>query len=352
MADTYKYHWELTGNELHDNKLHASTHYTGGTDPLDLSQISFSYSSMTSTNIVDAIIEAYNNGASNIAWGNITGTLALQTDLQAVLDSKQSTLTIGVGLDLQSGYLLSLDANIDDLNDVNTSGVAKNYVLKWNGSAWVPAVYNASFTFAIATFVCDAGATGTIFEIGASGTWKAMGSLSFTATYNNGPATNGYITHTGWSNLTMGGTGYVGPTTNAEVVTYPSVGSTKTFTLNATDGTDNSTNTITYYFYNRRYWGVSSTASSYIESDIEGLANNDLSNSRAKTFTVTASTGEYIIYSYPSRLGTATFTVGGFEGGFQPPETVSVTNASGYTENYYVYRSTNTNLGATTVVVS
>jgi hypothetical protein len=150
----------------------------------------------------------------------------------------------------------------------------------------------------------------------------------------------------------MDGAGYVGPTTSTTAVTYPSVGSTKTFTLNATDGATPVTNTITYYFYNYRFWGVSTVASSYSEANVEGLANNELSNSKAKSFTLAPGASEYIIYAYPSRLGTATFTVGGFEGGFQSPETVSITNAAGYTENYYVYRSTNANLGSTTVVAT
>jgi len=254
-----------------------------------------------------------------------------------------------------SGYLQDEIDNIpsgvsllDDLLDVNTSGEAKNLVLKYNGSQWVPAVYSASFTFSIATFTSNIGATPILIS---TGQWKAIGSISFSATYNNGPATNGYVSHSGWSNLTMSGVGYVGPTLNTQTVDYPAVGGYQQFTLNATDGTDNSTSSLTYYFYNLRFWGVS-IDTTYDESDVEGLASNELSNARAKTFTVTAATGEYIVYAYPSRLGTATFTVGGFGGGFEDPQTVSITNTNGYTENYYVYRSTQSGLGATTVVVS
>ena len=239
-----------------------------------------------------------------------------------------------------------------DLTDVSNSDTpAKNDVMKFNGTEWVFVPYNTSFTFDISTFVCNAGATGTVFEMG-TGNWKAIGAASFTATYLNGPATGGYVAHTGWTPLTLGGVGFVGPTVNAEAITFPSVGGTKVFTLNATDGTDNDTLAITYYFYNRRFWGKTTSTSGFTEATVEGLASNELSNSRAKTFSSTTSTGEYILYAYPSRLGTATFTVGGFSGGFQAPETVSVTNASGYTENYYVYRSDNANLGTISVVVS
>jgi hypothetical protein len=146
--------------------------------------------------------------------------------------------------------------------------------------------------------------------------------------------------------------GYIGPTVNAEAVNYPAVGASITFQLNATDGDDSDTDTQSVAFYNRRFWGVSSTASSYSEADIEGLADDELSNSKAKTFTVNPGAGEYIIFAYPKRLGTVTFTVGGFEGGFEAPETVSVENASGYEEDYFVYRSTNSNLGSTTVTTT
>ena len=151
----------------------------------------------------------------------------------------------------------------------------------------------------------------------------------------------------------MTGTGYVGPTTNTEAVAYPAaVAGTRAFALTATDGTDNSTSTITYTFVNRRFWGVSTKASGYTEADVEGLAGTELSNSGSKSFSSTTAAGEYIIWASRTALGTRTFTVGGFEGGFQAPETVSITNASGFTENYYVYRSTNSGLGTVNVVVS
>lgn len=132
-------------------------------------------------------------------------------------------------------------------------------------------------------------------------------------------------------------------------VTYTSPPQTLSFTLTATDGvTTASRVSSTFSFINNVYTGVSSDASL---STISGLTTT-LSNSRTRTFTVTAGVGQYIYYVYPSRLGTSTFTVGGFAGGFQSPSTYSVTNANGYTENYYFYRSTNDNLGSTTVVVT
>ena len=76
-----------------------------------------------------------------------------------------------------------------------------------------------------------------------------------------------------------------------------------------------------------------------------------MSNDKKRTFTVDARAGEYIVYALPARLGAVTFFVGGFEGGFEEPVEQVLTNASGYQEPYNVYRSTNANLGETTVEV-
>lgn len=240
---------------------------------------------------------------------------------------------------------------LDNLQDVIVASAAKNQALLYNGSNWVNAAQGTSFTFSIASFTQSGGGS-TTQEIG-TGTWLAIGAISFSATYNNGPATNAYVSHSGWANLTMTGAGYVGPTASTEAVSFPaSVGSTKVFTLNATDGTDNPTSSITFTFVNYRRWGVSTTASGYTEAIVEGLAGSELSNSGSKTFTVSPAAGEYIIWASRTALGTRTFTVGGFEGGFESPETVSITTPGGFTENYYVYRSTNSGLGSTTVVVT
>jgi hypothetical protein len=100
------------------------------------------------------------------------------------------------------------------------------------------------------------------------------------------------------------------------------------------------------------YYGVSTKDDTYLESDVEGLATNVVSNTKGRTIVVTATGTNHIIYALPTRLGTVTFVVGGFEGGFEAPETVSVTNVNGFTEDYYVYRSTNSGLGETTVVIT
>lgn len=125
----------------------------------------------------------------------------------------------------------------------------------------------------------------------------------------------------------------------------------KSYTLVATDEREASASKSTsIYFYNGVYYGVGTvTSADEVDSAfILGLTKN-LQNSKAKSFTVTAGSGQYIYYALPARLGTPTFYVGGFEGGFDLLATVDFTNASGFTESYNVYKSTNANLGSTTV---
>lgn len=128
------------------------------------------------------------------------------------------------------------------------------------------------------------------------------------------------------------------------------VSSNKTFKLTANDGKNTVSKTTSITFYNGRYWGVSSLEE--YDSDFIKTLNKELNESRAKTFTVNCENNQHIFYCIPSRLGTPTFTVGGFSGGFYKVDTIQFTNSYGYVENYDIWKSTNNNLGNTTVVVT
>ena len=82
-----------------------------------------------------------------------------------------------------------------------------------------------------------------------------------------------------------------------------------------------------------------------------------LTGSRVTSFTKNAGSGQYIWYALPKSIGKCSFKVGGFEGGFSlvtfnSNDYFSFTNASGYSEDYYVYRSDNAALGNTSVTVA
>lgn len=132
--------------------------------------------------------------------------------------------------------------------------------------------------------------------------------------------------------------------------TFSGVKTDVTYTLNAT-----STNNIsksksgTVKFYNGIYYGKSSSTT-YNATLISSLTKT-LSDSKARTITVNAGTGEYIYYCLPTRLGVPSFNVGGFDGGFTKVATINFTNSDSYAEDYDIYKSTNANLGNSTVVV-
>ena len=110
--------------------------------------------------------------------------------------------------------------------------------------------------------------------------------------------------------------------------------------------------TATLSFLNKAYWGVDTIPDTLNSAFVLGLANSVLTGTKARTITVNATSGKHIWYAVPTSFGTCSFKIGGFDGGFEAPTTISLTNASGHTENYYVYRSTNPSLGNTTVAIS
>lgn len=133
----------------------------------------------------------------------------------------------------------------------------------------------------------------------------------------------------------------------------------KTITLNtsivimATDERDaQASRTLNITFQPRAYWGVAQNKEIYDSADILALSGSALTSTRTRNINVNAGEGEHIIYAIPSNFGTPTFKINGFEGGFVKVGTINFTNASGYSQNYDVYKSVNPNLGSTQVVVS
>lgn len=113
------------------------------------------------------------------------------------------------------------------------------------------------------------------------------------------------------------------------------------------------TKSVVIDFLNGVYYGSSNvTDDGAIDSAfVKSLSNKVLSDSRVRTIQVTAGDKQYIYYCIPARLGTPTFAVGGFAGGFNLVKTFDFTNVSNHTESYNVYRSSHDNLGQTEVVI-
>lgn len=174
---------------------------------------------------------------------------------------------------------------------------------------------------------------------------------SFTVGYTNGPPNSASLTDTE-GNPTINLSSPFTAVTSPHTFSKTALNATVTFTLSATKGAVTRQSTAAYAWRPRGFWGVGAIPGSLNEAFVEALANSGLQSSRARSFTLSTSAGEYMWYAYPASYGAATFTVGGFSGGFILAGTVSVTNAYGVTQTHNVYRSTNQNLGSQAVVVS
>lgn len=104
-------------------------------------------------------------------------------------------------------------------------------------------------------------------------------------------------------------------------------------------------------FLNGVYYGAAALPASVDSAFVLGLTKT-LSASRVSSFKANAGAGEYVWYVLPVGIGKCAFNVGGFDGGFALVGTIQFTNASGFTESYYVYRSDNASLGSVTVSVT
>lgn len=254
--------------------------------------------------------------------------------------------------------------------DLTTSTPVKNQALKFNGADWVPGDTNdaTEFDFEILTFADNISG---VQEIGlAANDWKASAAISWTASYRNtGAQSTGTVTAAASNSSTPVaftapidlGTPWTSGDNTGEPLKYPTpvVGNashgTVTFTLNATDGVDSPSRALSYNFGNGRFWGLSTKDSGYVEADIEGLANTEVTTTRIDaSLTITVTATNYFIYAYPAREGAATFIDNktGLAFVVVGPETVGRTNLLGYVENYYVYRSNSPGLGAVDVGIS
>lgn len=137
-----------------------------------------------------------------------------------------------------------------------------------------------------------------------------------------------------------------------ESITGLTLKTNKTWKLEAIDERNHkATKTTSISFLNGVYYGVASKPATYDSSFVLGLTKT-LRSSKLTSFNVTAGTGQYIYYCLPKRMGTCTFTIGGFNGGLALVSTITFVNSSGYAEEYYIYKSDQANLGYSQVTVS
>jgi len=258
--------------------------------------------------------------------------------------------------------------------DINPTGVARDQVLKFNGTRFIPAAYDATFVFTIADF--DMNDSGT--ELIGSGSWKSAGALTFTAAYNNGPPDGyngsaegapqirGYVNNSISSSYDMYPLSSSFTTgTNPMAITYPlTSGHTIKFRLYASAGsdTDNDYTDQTMTFRNQFVYGDLSTNNGFTQANIRTLAaaNTVTSNDTSRTLSVSVGGSNYLCFAHRTSdtnvaqvqcgTGTNILTVAmdRTDATTITPlkETVSYLNTLGFTENFYVYASKIANVDA------
>ena len=253
--------------------------------------------------------------------------------------------------------------------DINPTGVARDQVLKFNGTKFVPAAFDATFVFTIADFDMN---DSTSPQLIGTGSWKATGELGFTASYNNGPpngfegsgsgapkiqgfvdgsVSSSYDMFSLSSSFTLG--------TNPMVIGYPpSANDDIRFKLFASAGTDTDDDFTDQriYFRNQFVYGELSKNNGFNQADIRTLAaaNSVTGTDTTRTLNgVSIGDSNYLAFAHrtgdtnvtqvfcgnnPNRL---TVSMDRTDPTTKTPlrETVSYTNTAGYTENYFVYAS-------------
>jgi hypothetical protein len=120
----------------------------------------------------------------------------------------------------------------------------------------------------------------------------------------------------------------------------------KTYTLTIGDNTLNPSSTASTTVHFTQYFRYGNSSSTTLTSgQILALPNEVLTDYRQRTILIDGS-GNYLYFAYPVSYGAvASIWVSGLQDTSWIQNTVSYTNASGYTENYYTYRSLYTQAG-------
>lgn len=139
------------------------------------------------------------------------------------------------------------------------------------------------------------------------------------------------------------------PADRSKTVSFSSLSSNGTVTLTCDDGSgaDPVTRNIDITFLSGVLTGSAPLGT--VNSAFLNTLSKSLQATRVKEFNVNLGVAAYGWYAIPSSYGSPTFKVNGFSGGMTFVGTVAYTNGFGYTQNYDVWRTTNSNLGVTNI---
>ena len=287
---------------------------------------------------------------------SVTGVTTLKVTNGTLTDNTGGVVTIDTG-----GA-----SAVNDLSDANTSGVAANDILVFNGSEFVvesmqDMINNpALFTFSVSSF--DDGLSGSFLvggtDGGNTGVWKAASAISFTASYVAGPPNTSatiqkQVNGGAYSDVnSMTSPAFTSGTNNA-AISYPSRDQYIRFRLRVVDaGNTTDTQAGALFFRNNIYFGAI-TSTTFTTTGLSSTLVTPSSYDDNRS--INATTGKYLYVAFPSSY--TDIHVNGFKFNsitcpFEAKSVVSVTNANGFTENYDTYRSSNPSLGNSTLQLS
>ena len=289
----------------------------------------------------------YDNSGSSLSSTDVNAAInELQTEKQAALTqgtritiSNNTISTAASKIAIQSSDPNS-SSNFSDAELILNNTNGRLFWLKSDNTAIYYSNNDAAIdlTFSINSFSDNISSTTLLVG---SGTWKAVGALTFNISYNNGPPTSAIVEEIS-ANPDLQVASNTGTSfTNTVAVPYPVRGATIQFRYTA--------DTLTVLeslvaFQNHIKWGRSSVASSWTSSHVVALSGTSLSTDQTITETLTGSTsGTYVLFAFPSSytsIHNLGFYYNGLTAGFESVSIVSVTNSESYTENYKLYRST------------
>jgi len=309
-------------------------------------------------------IEPYHNPDEGRVIMN-NNIYCLSGTIDSILTSGATKIESGNNIEVSSGtpgvYVVSLseDVNINSIsaNTIFSGSTPLEQILSGNTyfdgnrvttRSGVPSVYTSANTiseFLEAYFFPSVppGASlspvgGSIFEFGNSSAVNIT--LSWIATKNTKPLTSIMVDlEEMWNGSGESQAGTTGRTLTVNV--------NKTYSMTVYTSDESTSSSTSYSWRHKRYWGPQ-VADPINDAQIIALSN-ELSTTRAKSFSVTCS-GQYIYYCYPTSWGAATFTVGGLTTTFILT-TRTFINAYGYSESYNIYRSLNLQNGTSIPVV-
>lgn len=140
------------------------------------------------------------------------------------------------------------------------------------------------------------------------------------------------------------GIGSIPADSNSYTHSGQSITSNRTYTLTAGDGTGTDSASTSIQFQDKRYWGTSPNAT-LDSAGILGLGSSEFATTRQTTKTINGG-GQYIHILTPVSQGLPSFKVNGLDNNAFTITTVSFTNASGFTSNYYDSRTNTVQFGS------